>query len=219
MSWVTKIRYEGDCWMWAGCTVDGYGNYRGHLAHRVVYAELRKKPVGRLINTCGHRACVNPDHWKAPTEEDRFWAKVDRNGPEYRELGSCWVWTAGLDGKGYGAFRDSRGRQVLAHRKAWELIVGVQPSGNLLHRCDTPTCIRPDHMFVGDQAANVADAVAKGRNARNEQHGSAKLTWKSVTAIRARYASGESQSKIASDFGVTQVTVSNIVQGKTWREG
>lgn len=217
MTWKNKIKYEGDCWMWTGCTTGEYGNYRGRMAHRAVYVELRGEPSGRLINTCGSRLCINPDHWAAPTEADRFWKQVDKSGPR-SALGNCWLWVGGVDGKGYGAFRDRYGVQVLAHRKAWELAFGEYPEGFLLHRCDVPRCIRPGHMFVGDQAANVADAVAKGRNAHHESHGSAKLTWESVRKIRRRYADGELQATLAAEYGVSQVCISRIALHKTWRE-
>jgi hypothetical protein len=219
MSWKNKIKYEGDCWMWTACTTDdGYGNYRGRPAHRVVYAELCGEPAGRLVNHCGSKACVNPEHWGAPTEGDRFWARVDLRGPQSFGLGECWLWVGGVDGKGYGAFRDRNGAQTLAHRKAWELTYGSYPTGLLLHLCDTPRCIRPEHMRVGDQAANIADAVAKGRMATCERHGAAKLTWAQVREIRQRHEAGEPQVKLAKDFDVSQVNISNIVRGKTWRE-
>lgn len=211
MTWKKMIKYEGECWMWTGCKVDGYGNYRGGTAHRAVFSELRGPPPGNLVNQCGYRSCVNPDHWNAPSESDRFWAKVQKTDV-------CWLWVGGVDGHGYGAFRDSHGVQTLAHRKAWELTHGSYPDGMLLHRCDTPRCVRPDHMFIGDQADNIADAVSKGRHPHNEKHGSAKLTWTMVHDIRRMYAEGVSQGRIATLFGVSQMNISNIVRHKTWRE-
>ena len=98
----------------------------------------------------------------SPTE--RFWAKVDKNGPVHPTLGTpCWLWTAGLQGAGYGQFHPSPSVKVLAHRYAWELDSGAPPQDNILHRCDNPPCVNPNHLFEGTQTENMKDMVEKGR--------------------------------------------------------
>lgn len=101
----------------------------------------------------------------------RFWQKVDKAGPvpeHCPELGPCWIWTGARLPAGYGRIANSEpaGPRVLnAHRVSWEMAHGSIPDGShVLHRCDVPRCVRPDHLFLGDQAANVADMVAKGRH-------------------------------------------------------
>lgn len=90
------------------------------------------------------------------TIEDRFWAKVDRGG-------ECWRWTADCDSSGYGSLKTGH-TKVSAHRLSWQLHHGQIPPGqSVLHRCDNPRCVRPDHLFLGTQADNIADMVAKGR--------------------------------------------------------
>src|SRR5690348_9276473 len=96
----------------------------------------------------------------ADTLVDRFWEKVNQTP-------SCWLWTASQI-KGYGQFHLSRvgGKNltVYAHRFAWEQTNGPIPDNlYVLHRCDTPLCVRPDHLFLGSQAENLADARQKGR--------------------------------------------------------
>lgn len=92
--------------------------------------------------------------------ERRFWDKVDRSE-------GCWLWTAGVSANGYGriqiAGRDGPGVD-LAHRVSWRLSTGVDPSGLVvMHLCDTPRCVRPSHLVLGMQAANVYDMTRKGR--------------------------------------------------------
>jgi hypothetical protein len=98
---------------------------------------------------------------------DRFWARVDRTTtPD-----GCWPWTGGAGGFGYGRLRLGK-KKVMTHRVAWELTNGPIPEGILvLHDCDNPPCCRPDHLFLGDHAANVADRHAKGRTAMGDRHG------------------------------------------------
>lgn len=111
------------------------------------------------------------------TAPSRFWAKVDRQGPtpaHRPDLGPCWVWTARLSPDGYGQFRvggmDSPNAR--AHRVSWIFAHGPIPDGLwVLHHCDEPTCVRPDHLFIGTHKDNVADRDRKGRQARGERHG------------------------------------------------
>lgn len=133
--------------------------------------------------------------------------------------GGCLLWT-GYPVKGYGAIRVS-GNKVYAHRLAWELVNGSIPDGIcVLHRCDVPACVNPNHLFLGTHAENAADRAAKGRNRggdrRGEKNSHAKLTAATVLVIRERLASGEHQRTIASSFGVSQQTVSKLKMGTRW---
>lgn len=80
---------------------------------------------------------------------DRFWSKVERTE-------SCWLWTAAVDPMGYGRFYVSPGRTGLAHRVAYELVVGPIPSGLVLdHLCRTPACVNPAHLEPVTLAENL----------------------------------------------------------------
>jgi hypothetical protein len=88
---------------------------------------------------------------------ERFWRRVDATAG-FAD-GACWTWTGVTNADGYGRLGTR-----LAHRLAWEITVGPIPEGLVvLHVCDRPACVRPEHLAVGLPGANRADSVAKGR--------------------------------------------------------
>lgn len=80
----------------------------------------------------------------------------------------CWIWL-GATWRSRGGIRGrffSSGAWKLAHRSAYEILVGAIPAGLLVcHRCDTPLCVNPDHLWLGTHNDNMADMAAKGRRA------------------------------------------------------
>jgi hypothetical protein len=108
-----------------------------------------------------------------PTREQRFWSRVNREGPVVsQEHGPCWLWLGFklMQRGGYGQFNDWP-RVSFAHRVSWELTYGKVPDGlSVLHRCDNPPCVRPEHLWIGTQADNVADMVRKGRSLTGIRH-------------------------------------------------
>ncbi len=163
---------------------------------------------------------------KVVSTEDRFWSKVRKTDD------GCWFWLGGKI-KGYGRFAIDRRRYVRAHRYSFELTRGPVPDGlGVLHECDNPGCVRPDHLFVGTDADNVADRDAKGRTARGDRsgartvpsarprgdaHAMSKLTGPSVALLKQRLRDGATQREVADEFGVASPTISHIVAGRTWR--
>lgn len=144
-------------------------------------------------------------------EADRFWAKVDKTE-------HCWLWTGGTAGnrRNYGSLY-WRGTNRRAHRVSYEMEYGPIPEGlYVCHRCDTPECVRPSHLYLGTQRENIQDMIDKSRRASQqaEKNSQAKLHWADIQEIRA---STERQQDIARRFGISQQQVSKIMTGRNWR--
>lgn len=140
--------------------------------------------------------------------EERLWSQV-------KKTEGCWEWTGGTDRDGYGRFFEMR----RAHRFSWYLHNGPIPDGlHVLHTCDNPPCVRPDHLFLGTNTDNVADKIAKGRGQFGERHGMAIITESQVSEIRQRYAAGGiSQTALGAEYGLSQTGISQIVMKKCWK--
>lgn len=130
----------------------------------------------------------------------------------------CWLWAGPSFAKrgDYGCFTMRRAGivQQRAHRISWALYRGALPANtHVLHRCDNPACVNPDHLFLGDQTRNMNDKVQKGRQNKGERHGMAKLTEVQAIAIRA---DSRKYSDIAQDYEISNVTVSDIKRSRSW---
>jgi hypothetical protein len=111
------------------------------------------------------------------------------------------------------------GRNVRAHRLAWELTYGPIPFGMLVtHTCDRRVCCAIAHLRLGTKLTNAREAVERGRTARGERNGNARLTARAVRWIRRSYRRGVVRYiDLAEPLGVTAATCGNIVRGETWR--
>lgn len=154
---------------------------------------------------------------------ERFWLRVNKNGPIAPNLGTpCWLWTGGTNDLGYGRCSVDN-QHWLTHRYAWYLEHGeFDLSLAICHGCDNPPCVRPDHLFSGTRADNNKDMFDKGRAAivslPGVKHPQARLTEESVREIRAKYATGNyAQTVLAKEYGVKQAQISSIVRGESWR--
>jgi predicted XRE-type DNA-binding protein len=133
----------------------------------------------------------------------------------------CWLWTGGtrLNGKGvpYPRHWTDDFKSIGAHRFAYELAHGAIPKGMYVcHKCDTPICVNPDHLFVGTHHDNMRDMVQKNRSftGRGEnKKGRSKLTNEQAEEIRKI---NFSQSKIAALFGVSQTTIGRIKRKESY---
>lgn len=169
------------------------------------------------------------------SDEERFWERVDKNGPVHSDLGTrCWIWTGARTKRGYGFFSVG-GKTKPTHRFSWEIENGDIPEGDgyhgtrVLHHCDNPPCVNPAHLFLGSNTDNVADCVSKGRNAFGTRNRHAKIDENCVVAIRNIYRScgGRtryrdpryvSQQTLARWFGITVSNLARVISGNIWAE-
>lgn len=155
------------------------------------------------------------------TLTDRFWQKVDKT-PGHGPKGDCWFWSAYCDKDGYGAFSFS-GRNVLAHRFAYCIAhfldyKQLSPSFLVMHTCDTPRCVKPEHLTLGTLKENNADCFNKQRNAFGERNGSAKLTSKQVSIIRMIAKKGISKEAIGELLGMSGRAIGKLCAGHSWKQ-
>ena len=158
----------------------------------------------------------------APQTAENFWSKVHK--PSANE---CWEWTGSRNSTGYGSVGWNR-KVYTAHRvAAWLQGMVESPSRpansrtptHVLHRCDNRACCNPNHFFLGTFSDNQLDAYVKKRQVqpRGQKHVNAKLTDAQAASIREEYATGVVQTVLAAKYSVSQVTISLITRGKTYK--
>lgn len=148
---------------------------------------------------------------------DRFWRSVDKNGPppSHRpDLGQCWLWTGRPHANGRGLIRETPTKKIWVHRYSWVVNRGTIPDGMLvLHHCDVPLCVRPDHLYLGTQADNGRDMSVR------ERAGLMKVGREMAGQIRDLYDRGNvTHRDIAVQLHVSQTTVWRILTGQRYRD-
>lgn len=129
-----------------------------------------------------------------------------------KQESGCIFWTGTTRG-GYGRVKIN-GKSYSVHRLVWEHFNrDLRPGEVVRHSCDNPACVLPSHLLVGTQHDNIRDRVQRGRSARGNRVGIAKLTPEAVAAIRQ---DSRSQVAIAADYGVAPSTIFYARKGRTW---
>jgi hypothetical protein len=150
-------------------------------------------------------------------EMDRFVEKVQKGEDE----NDCWEWVAAKYRGGYGHFRlkvDGKWRMVKAHRYAYEAFKGpLEPTLQVCHTCDNPSCVNPAHLFAGTAKENAQDKVKKGRQHvfRNPKHKF--LDKETADKMREDYSNGMKQAEICIKYGHSRAQVSRVVNNQIWK--
>tara|TARA_Y100000034_G_scaffold137016_1_gene218512 strand:+ start:3551 stop:4408 length:858 start_codon:yes stop_codon:yes gene_type:complete len=220
----SKIEKTNTCWYWIpGFRTDS----PSHLLRfeHMAYGMRKKRTDPRhvlkmliLLNleqnccikmACGIRDCVNPEHFSISNPRSKFLSNID-----FTE--SCWIWTANRHGKGYGQITEANKSGdrscIKAHRRAWKYFAGEIPEGlQVLHKCDNPPCVRPDHLFLRTNDDNIRDKVSKGRMGQ-----AAKLTKEEVIEIDKLLNKGLSIKDIGDSYNVNVETIRDIKSRRSW---
>lgn len=147
---------------------------------------------------------------------EKFWSKVVSKSTD-----ECWEWNGSKEKQGYGILNlRITGKYLKAHRASWEIHFGEIPNNLCVcHKCDNRSCVNPSHLFLGIHQENMADMTVKKRykNTKGELNGRSKLTKEQVVEILNMKNKGISQQKIANYYNVSQVRISMIFSGKSWK--
>lgn len=227
-------RGPDECWLWKG----GRGGPRraGQFrddSGKMVYCsrfsyEFHRGPIPgglAMFHSCQEISCVNPNHLfvkkkgsqKLFSAEERFWSKVN-----IRQNDQCWLWQGAVNCKGYGMFKGRIGSYT-AHRFSYELANGPinktdNPMDNcVIHSCDVPSCVNPNHLSLGTNQDNVNDRVKKNRNPnmKGGKNSNSKLSAMEVIAIRS---DNRLHRVIADDYNISESHVSNLKRnGVYWK--
>lgn len=159
---------------------------------------------------------TEPMNWQAKgrTAAQRV---LDYSIPEPNS--GCWLWVGAVNACGYGTMRFNY-HSHLAHRISYAALRGKFPKQKrILHLCDMPCCVNPEHLFVGTQADNVADMERKGRayHPAAENHGRSKLTEQRVREIRLAERQYGSIAALARKYGVTKTAIRGVLNFRTWK--
>jgi len=150
------------------------------------------------------------------TDGERFWEKVDVVGKRKNE---CWEWSGSKNKKGYGMFRYD-GKNISTHRCSWILHYGEIPNDLfVLHKCDNPSCVNPNHLFLGTNEDNMKDMAQKGRAGTKfgTSHSNSKLCEEDIVEIFRLKNDGFLGVEIARIYNVTSANISYILKGKGWK--
>ena len=126
--------------------------------------------------------------------------------------GECWEWMGCKDKDGYGFIRVD-GKNIKSHRLAYSLYCSAEIDSALhvCHKCDNPSCVNPDHLWLGTNRDNQIDSVVKNR------HGGQKMTADDVRFAREKYFSGQmTQAELCRKFNISSGMMSNTINKRKW---
>lgn len=179
-------------------------NCQKPLTQKQIEHAARNKRIPRFCT----RSCARAA--EKVSLEERFWSKVEMTEDHY-------IWMASTS-RGYG-YLWTDGKNIPATHVAWFLATGAWPKPlYALHECDTPACVRKEHLFLGTQRENMDDMLEKGRVPKGVARINAKLTETDVLVARTEYRTkmGTYES-LAMKYGVSSRTMYEAIRGESWR--
>lgn len=139
-----------------------------------------------------------------------------------KKVNGCWEWQGKLSADGYGCLSDkiNNEKDILVHRKSYELFKGEIPEGmQVCHRCDNPCCCNPEHLWLGTPSENTQDCIRKGRRPHEKTRAisAGKITEEQVREIRELHKNGSLQKELQEKFKLSQSQISGIITHRFWR--
>jgi hypothetical protein len=216
----SKLDPDTGCLIWLGWSNSGYGMVsisakRNRYVHIVAWECVHGPHLKgfRLHHTCGNRLCINPQHmflFKSSDEDSK--EGIERQLTRLKKrvainpITHCWEWQGAKTPKGYGLLQNGR-TIVYAHRLMWKCVHGEVESFHVLHRCDNPCCINPEHLFLGTNKDNIQDKIGKNRAGY-------KLNIEAIKDIRTSKCS---QKELAEKYGVRIGCIHAVLKRRTWK--
>lgn len=156
------------------------------------------------------------------TKKNKYNGRFEKTPPIERFLfniqkldNGCWEWKNYRDKDGYGQFFINKRPSIPAHRACWILFIGKIPKGIcVLHKCDNPPCVNPEHLYLGTHKDNAEDRKLKDRGVKGEKVNTNILTKEQVIYIRKSF---RNRHELATLFGVTYSTISDIINFRSWK--
>lgn len=156
---------------------------------------------------------MNAYQQRKKSPEQRFAEKINKTD-------SCWLWTSAFGDRGYGVFWvGGTKRSVFAHRYSYELHKGGIPDGQIvMHSCDNPACVNPDHLSTGTYKDNTQDAYRKNRRGVGSNATGSKPSMTELTAQRLKIVLGcLPRATLAELFGISVATLKNVRRERNWK--
>lgn len=179
-----------------------------HGDQRRSYANIYARRIGKVREdipclTC-HKPCIRKAAKTFCSDVCRFFHYVEKTE-------TCWLWTGAKNRSGYGKFCFRDIIHDTAHRVSHKLFIGlIDEDMSVCHTCDNPSCVNPEHLWLGTTLDNKLDQINKDR-------GGVKLNSAKVLEIRSLYSSGIGSNTIAKMYDVTCGTISSIVHRRIWK--
>lgn len=148
-----------------------------------------------------------------PKDLDKFWANVNPATP----YDGCWLWMGRCNANAGRATTTLQNTNWIASRIMYKIVTGTDPGDlHVLHKCDNPRCVCPEHLFLGTDLQNREDCMRKQRHNIGLRNANAKLNPDKVRKIRSKYQAGHKLTDLSAEFGVHTMTIKQVIERVTW---